>query len=1286
MLLILVCALLPKQQRSLQCHRVWATSRARAGAGWTFPHILQLHCCTRAPRDRAGVGQEARESGQPRLQHQLVAWLLNSPTVATLSRQSSLPAATSRSKQKHADAPRSRAAPAALQDRSAGAFLALLAELRLLSVPALLQLAIRHGAATTSAQPSSNASKMHGGGQTRAVTWALGHLQPHLAAAYCCGASLGQKAPPVAEAMQSMEAWWAERQSACDDAPFALLHLRVALAGGKRLRCSAQRVPKAKRKRAASALHELGAERAGTPLPGTSTDASREATPCAPPKLFTERSLSQKPADADNTQSTPPSLHRRVLGRAVLSAAEAIAGALQAGALQAGALQADASSGVASGSPEAVERACASLRPWQQRLLSAWLICQLPHLCPACMKGCHALSSLHSVAVWNLLQSAGPREAACQAPAGASQPAGTASGKSQAEAQRSSEAVRRLLAADSDSAPLLRGPSVTWVLGLVSLLCALRADVHATLLAAALAVASVASAAAGNTTVALRAALALVESVSAALAALGVAELVAGALRNALQAGASASTTRAVMAAAAHLRGAAAGGAAEQATSVEADATSAHAQLDAQLDAQRVARSDSSNAAVKSAVDAMQARLEPVMRESPASAEAAEVSSHALQGLLRRAPAQLAGAADVAAAAVGLVARLATSVPALSGAALKLVVPRMLDAVDATLLDVPAPAVAAALVAAVAEAVGAAGDNHAAMAAAAAVLPAAVARGLLAFDAAAALARARYESGAAGSHIVAAALFGDPAHPDSPLEPARCLLTTGVASALGARQRRLPPAALRAFFGAPGAKRSVLADALSAPGAAGRRARVAADAALACDATRLALLDADGAMSAHGAHLAGAATATKVAPRWAAAVALRAGRAVPMADVALADFAAVQERMFAQARPAASAHADAAVAAALAQAAVAPPVVTAVSRPASAGPAAAPGGAQALACSFVAGGMAAAIAAEPAAGALLLAAATAPTQAPPMARALFAAVSARAPGVLATQPGSSPPLSRAPSHEGSPASAATSSAPESAESRGAYVETYLQLLCRMDTATWRERADAIVSQMCAAADAMCVRVDTREAADCGEGARQAHEDELALCLDLLMPLLPIVYNASASGAAASKSARVRLADALARLLASGARAQLGRHNAAGPAELRERMLTVLHALASDEWARWITCHQTRGKPQAVGPLLDTAGVAAAVRRAPARAAATAELAAAADVEVHCVNGYLAMHEQQAAAGVQGLARAQAQGNDDSEQPTGVCASVCVGGRGPDLTGMRGAETCAALHC
>ena len=294
----------------------------------------------------------------------------------------------------------------------------------------------------------------------------------------------------------------------------------------------------------------------------------------------------------------------------------------------------------------------------------------------------------------------------------------------------------------------------------------------------------------------------------------------------------------------------------------------------------------------------------------------------------------------------------------------------------------------------------------------------------------------------------------------------------------------------------------------------------------------------------------------------------------------------------------------------------------------------------------------------------LIAAAAAHSSASALLRAMYSAVNAHAPmhtgkvallaapsalpGARAT-PGLKKGAAVASSAEGAAISAQNTARAE--QLPAGYAELYLHLLCRMDTAAWRAAAEAIVSHVCLLAGnapglGTPAQPDTGSAEACESGELQADADaarnatynELALCTELLMPLLPIVYTARSTGA--SRAARARLAGALSSLLADDSaqrrqnvsnpqlRAQASARGAAtagGPGvsmvraclsdELRERLLTVLHAMVSDEWARWITCHQTRGKPQPVGPLVDTAAVDAAVRRAPRDAA----LAAAADV-------------------------------------------------------------------
>ena len=180
-----------------------------------------------------------------------------------------------------------------------------------------------------------------------------------------------------------------------------------------------------------------------------------------------------------------------------------------------------------------------------------------------------------------------------------------------------------------------------------------------------------------------------------------------------------------------------------------------------------------------------------------------------------------------------------------------------------------------------------------------------------------------------------------------------------------------------------------------------------------------------------------------------------------------------------------------------------------------------------------------------------------------------------------------------------------------------FADVYLQLMSCLEVSTWRERAECLVSQIAALAEAVTAprgaelkplasALRSSGASLTGTAAQQA----LWLRLEALMPLMPIVYSTRTG---AGHSASLRLAVALA-----GLHVEL-HGSTPRPRLLCARMLTLLHMLVLDEWARWLKCHQTKRKIQALGGLPDSSAVAAVVRKAAVTRPATAlALAAALD--------------------------------------------------------------------
>jgi hypothetical protein len=437
----------------------------------------------------------------------------------------------------------------------------------------------------------------------------------------------------------------------------------------------------------------------------------------------------------------------------------------------------------------------------------------------------------------------------------------------------------------------------------------------------------------------------------------------------------------------------------------------------------------------------------------------------------------------------------------------------------------------------------------------------------------------------------AAALHGGPtivpgaAHLFAVLMAPPAALPPGPAITLTASQRRLSSSDLITISGTPSSHRSLMADALAAPGPSGRRARDALARILTSDASRLALIEGRVAVPLHGAHLEEAARRSKALPTWTLILIVAKGAAVQLSDVAPAEWATPLAQLLAATHPRSHPVAKHAAAAALDQAALA---------------AAAAGSADAVAAlrrgssdtstssqaplrhaallEPLARACIAALLRRPRSASLVVAAAT--EQGDALTKVLCAAVGrgVRTPpdppqpppppaSTLAATLPTPPPLLPKCTHLSTPA----------------FAEIYLQLLCLLDVPTWRERSEVLVTQVTAlAAHRQPSFLQHRTAA-----AEFAFRDALWLRLELLLPLMPIVYNDKSP--VATKNLRHRLALALVTLLAtfdviSLPRPPLPRLGTA----LQRRMHVILLMLMSDEWARWIVCHQTRGRPAPVG--------------------------------------------------------------------------------------------------
>ena len=997
-------------------------------------------------------------------------------------------------------------------------------------------------------------------------------------------------------AFEPIEVWWARHTKRCSARALALM---PSDRSGRRIiqSGSGRRSFGSSEKTATDAGQAVIEAAKREPVAGADVQAASPATvpskrshdvQGASPPLETDASL-RKAARAGNGPYLAPALAQTgsiprsssaeadpqgpsgPLGRVLPQAAEAIATALR-DSVATGALSSDWAD---------IERACGSLRPWQQRMTGVWLVRQLPHLCaPQLVPHLAFLSHVTLPSVLRHAAGTPPLAAGDAALGGGAQPTVLMQASGQA-----------LHSASAEARPIeLSQQDVAWLVGVVSLLRELRADVPAAAAVERAAIAAMTSAAWTGSSGAACSAMSLARSVCAPLRALGAAKRLAHVLQDALAKGRGAECGVRVVQLAHATAGALTG---------DVQAAKFTAQADASWPP-----TDDDDAVTREAAIVTEALLPLLAAPLTGSGQVAALALKAVSALRGGATnPDSAAVPRIASRLVTTLMNLAARTPPLPRRALSAVVPTLLDAFDCIVTDLPQPGPTVALIGAISDAISSTSDAEAdGAASAAALIPAATTRGLIDTHVAAALCIRRYDAGQPVSHLVIAALLGDPSAPrPAPLATARHLLPAGTACALAAAQRHLPQSALTVFFGTSGAKRSLLPDAMSAPGPAGRRARIAADAALACAATRLALLDADGAVPMHGSHLDGTTKQTGVAPRWAAAVALHAGHVVRMTELAAPNWRERSECLLMRVCVAVPERADRLIAAASAQAAAAAP--------------AAPAPAASDAVMAVAATMAAAATQRAAAAPALVGATAAAPQGPALARALFAAVGKYMPHPTESSPSPSAETSTPSEPRLPPRSGEMSSG--GARARSQFAELYLHLLCRMDTATWRDRAEVLVSHIEAIAGVSCAPVPSggdrgANTAFCG------HEGALALRLDLIMPLLPLIY--SARGAAADRKTRARLAHALARLLAHDAMAQLSTTRESEARRLTERMLTVLQALTSDEWPQWIMCHQTRGKLQAVGPLPEPGALVDTLRSAAAGDAIAAlnQVAAAAD--------------------------------------------------------------------
>lgn len=193
----------------------------------------------------------------------------------------------------------------------------------------------------------------------------------------------------------------------------------------------------------------------------------------------------------------------------------------------------------------------------------------------------------------------------------------------------------------------------------------------------------------------------------------------------------------------------------------------------------------------------------------------------------------------------------------------------------------------------------------------------------------------------------------------------------------------------------------------------------------------------------------------------------------------------------------------------------------------------------------------------------------------------------------------------------------------------ALIDTCLVLLSRTDVQEWRAHARRLVQQISHIADALhCVCSCAAPAPATADVVREISTELLQssdscsllqalwLRLELLMPVMPIVYHDATQPAAANL--RHCLACALVKLIAHGSGLAAGAHvmgtlEGTSVARVERRMVVLLQAIFSEQWSRWIVCHESRGSPKVTGRMLEQDAVLAVLRGVSIPPAARARL-------------------------------------------------------------------------
>lgn len=443
---------------------------------------------------------------------------------------------------------------------------------------------------------------------------------------------------------------------------------------------------------------------------------------------------------------------------------------------------------------------------------------------------------------------------------------------------------------------------------------------------------------------------------------------------------------------------------------------------------------------------------------------------------------------------------------------------------------------------------------------------------------------------------------------------------TGVATTASATDDTLVPLLQRitppeTFRGITSAARGLLHVAASADGDAPLLARATCNVLLAAPSLRLALLDA----ASHTPPPSTSPLITPPADAYPCMASLHFGCVVTAACTAATDWRAALVRVLAQATPNRNAHVRPLLAAAL----DGPAVATA------AGDGLSP---QQQVVQVIVAALLRYEGCAPVAMTLALEAAAPPQKA---AKSLHAAVVAALQRVIEAPPGA--PLA----HQARVLAGATVHSTELLADlppalvpscgrqqphirTGAVIETCLVLLSRTDVHEWRAHARRLVQQVSHIADALhCVCTASEPPAAAADLLRELSREmmqssnshgllqSLWLRLELLMPVMPIVYHDTSQPAAANL--RHCLACALVKLVAHGAALAAGTVGVASAARIERRLVVLLQAVFSEHWSRWVVCHESRGSPKMTGRMLDQEGVVEVLRGVHLQPAARARL-------------------------------------------------------------------------